>query len=101
MKTAKNNNNPIKQWPKITEGALVGIHISSIPLAISPGIPALLACAGGAGPAAWRAASALANLAEWQELVPELREAQGPRGGKGGKILLRCGKNQKKKRKNG
>jgi len=49
------------------------------------GIPALLACAGGAGPAAWRAASALANLAEWQELVPELREAQGPGPRGGGK----------------
>ena len=37
-------------------------------------IPALVACAASPGSAAWRAASALANLAEWQEVVPELIE---------------------------
>eukprot|EP00434_Breviolum_minutum_P032932 symbB.v1.2.029133.t1/scaffold3148.1/size62448/2 len=40
------------------------------------GIPALLHCAQIPGsPVAWRAASALANLAEWPELVPTLQEA--------------------------
>ena len=45
----------------------------------APGIPQLLALAQQPGapppPGAWRAASALANLAEWPELVAELREA--------------------------
>lgn len=42
------------------------------------GIPALLHCAQIPGsPVAWRAASALANLAEFPELVPTLQEASG------------------------
>ena len=42
-----------------------------------PGIPALLHCAAlpESPSVAWRAASALANLAEWPELVATLQEA--------------------------
>ena len=47
-------------------------------MGFGPGIPALLHCAQIPGsPVAWRAASALANLAEWPELVPTLQEASG------------------------
>ena len=51
---------------------------SAYPDGAGPGIPALLHCAQLPGsPVAWRAASALANLAEWPELVPTLQEASG------------------------
>ena len=57
-------------WSKISEFAQKD--------GAGPGIPALLHCAQLPGsPVAWRAASALANLAEWPELVPTLQEASG------------------------